>query len=154
MHYPDYPIHSSGSFDEAQWLRILFLLSDTQHWLEQLHKDLLFQLPSEGKKKLLHRTYFLEPTALAHILERHYHLVPRYPDTGKFTIPIPLILSCIKEAFTQPTLPVKDSLYLQRKWDTGQVIGYEPGGRSTSLLTVLTDASGRIITAFPGTIQS
>ena len=142
------------AFNEEQWLRFLFLIRDSQSWLDDLHKGLIYQLPREGKKKLLKKTYYLSATAFAHILERHYYKIQRYPYTSKFTIPMVDILTYIRDSYVLNTSPVNGSIYLQRTIDTGKIIGFEVSGNSTSIITIMSDQGGRIITAFPGTIQS
>lgn len=145
-------------FNEAQWLQVLFLLADTQTWLQQQQEGLIWQLPVKNRKRLLRKSWYLTAMALAHILERHYYKVPRHPLAGKFTIPIPAIAAAIRDAYQQPPQPLpepsgEDSGLLQRVWDAGTPLGYDTTGRTVSVLTVISDASGEIITAFPGTAQ-
>jgi len=151
--YPKAQPPASGSFDEAQWLKMLFLVSDTQGWLTQLQADLLFTLPIKNRGKLLKRSYFLSAGALAHLLERHYYKIHRHPHAGKFTIPVADIVSCIRDAEVAAVLPVDHSPNQQRMLDTRQPIGIDRQGNSTSLLTVVTDPGGKIITAFPGMLE-
>ena len=66
-------------FNEAQWLQALFLLADTQSWLQQIQEGLIWQLPVKHHKKLLRKGWYLSVKALAHILECHYYKVPRHP---------------------------------------------------------------------------
>ncbi len=139
-------------FNEAQWLRILFLIADTEQWLQQLHKDIFYQLPLKQHKKLLRNNWYLSASVLAHILERHYAPMARHPGAGKFTIGVELIVSIIKEAFIAEAKPVPQSCYQQRVWDAGSIIGYDVEGIATQVVTVIADAAGRIITAFPGVI--
>ncbi|MBO9592369.1 MAG: hypothetical protein J7599_05615 [Niabella sp.] len=140
-------------FNEAQWLQVLFLLVDTQAWLQQLQEELIWQLPVKNRKKLLRKSWYLSVKALAHILERHYYKVPRHPLASKFTLPIPAIATAIRDAHLQPPAPVPDSELLQRVWDTGAPVGYDTTGRTVTVLTVIADATGEIITAFPGIID-
>src|SRR5260221_10240015 len=86
-------------FDEEQWLKILFLISDTQKWLDEIQQEIIFQLPIGNRKKLFRRTFYITAASLAHILERHYYKIPRYPTVSKFTIPIIEILSYLRDAF-------------------------------------------------------
>ena len=139
-------------FNEAQWLRILFLIADTEQWLRQLHKDVFYQLPLKHHKKLLRKSWYLSATALAHIIERHYAPVARHPGAGKFTISIDKMVAIIKEAFAGEPRPVPQSGHLQRVWDVGSIVGYDVNGNSTSLVTVIADAAGNIVTAFPGVV--
>lgn len=39
-----------NTFNEAQWLQVLFLLADTQSWLQQLQEGLIWQLPVKNVK--------------------------------------------------------------------------------------------------------
>ena len=137
-------------FNETQWLQALFLLADTQSWLQQMQEGLIWQLPVKHRKKLLRKGSYLSSKALAHILERHYYKVPRHPLTGKFTIPIPQIVACIRDACRQPPRPVPRSRNQQRVWDAGTPVGYDPAGNSVTTVTVIASTSGEIITAFPG----
>jgi len=74
-----HPQNTNTSFNEAQWLQALFLLADTQTWLQQLQEGLIWQLPVKNRKKLLRQGWYLSAKALAHILERHYYKAPRHP---------------------------------------------------------------------------
>jgi hypothetical protein len=141
---------NSPLFDEEEWLRLLFLLNDTQCWLNELVKNAVFQVPIEGRRKLFRKTYYLTVTSLAHIMERHYYKVMRHPNTGKFTIPVPLLLSYIRDAASEPTSPVPGSLNFQRVIEASQTIGFDREQKPTKVITVLTEIGGRVITAFPG----
>src|SRR5688572_3729140 len=105
MDYPatPFPINHPPHFDEEQWLKILFVISDTQTWLNELQKEVFFLIPINDKKKLFRKTFYLTATALAHIIERHYYKVQRYPNAGKFAIPVIDILALLRNAFHQPT---------------------------------------------------
>lgn len=138
-------------FNEPEWLKLVFLLSDTQAWIDDLSKQAIGQLPVPGKKKFLQKNYYLCIRALAHILERHYYKIPRYPNTGKFHIPLAEILHHIREAYSLPVIPVSGCLNFQRTIKTEQPVGFDKNGQPTRIITVLTDAGGKIITAFPGT---
>jgi hypothetical protein len=137
-------------FNESEWLKLLFLLSDTQVWLNELAKECFSQLPLNDKKKFFRKTYYLTSSTLAHILERHYYKIARYPDAGKFTIPVTDILYYLREAFHCPASNVLGSLNFQRVIDAGTVIGFDRYGKNTTLITVITDNGGQIKTAFPG----
>ena len=139
-------------FNETQWLQALFLLADTQSWLQQLQEGLIWQLPVKHRKKLLRKGSYLSSKALAHILERHYYKVPRHPLTGKFTIPIPQIVACIRDACQQPPETVPHSPHLQRVLDTGTPLGHDTSGNTVTTITVITSTGGEIITAFPGVL--
>lgn len=145
--------NNQSIFNEDQWLKTLFLISDTEAWLNEVQKELIYRLPIEGKKKLHRKTFYLTASSLAHILERHYFKIQRHPNTGKFTIPVTDILSHIRDAFSQPTIPVSGSLNVQRVMDTHTTIGFDQSGQYTSVLTVISDTRGHIITAFPGALK-
>ncbi|WP_018627341.1 hypothetical protein [Niabella aurantiaca] len=142
--------NANPCFNEAQWLQVLFLLADTQSWLHQMQEGLIWQLPVKHRKKLLRQGWYLSAKVLAHILERHYYKVPRHPLTGKFTLPIPQIVACIRDACQQPPEAVPRSTHLQRVWDAGKPVGYDPAGSTVTTITVIATASGEIMTAFPG----
>ena len=75
-------------FNESAWIKLVFLLADTQAWLDELSSGALQQPPLENKHKLHRKTYHLGIAAMAHILEWHYYKIPRHPGTGKFHIPV------------------------------------------------------------------
>jgi hypothetical protein len=139
-------------YQESQWIRILFLLSDTSAWLAAQQKDLFKQLQLPGAKQLFRNNYYLSAPAFAHIVERHYHQMVRHPLAAKFTIPIPDILHWIKEAATQNVqlLPTTGNYY--RSLNTQTNIGYDCNGAPATVITVITTPAGLIQTAFPGII--
>jgi hypothetical protein len=137
-------------FNETEWTKILFLLADTRAWLDELEKDLLSSLPVQGKCKLFRKTFYLSPTSLAHLLERHYYKISRHPGCGKFTIDIPAIVHWIRESFFSEPSAIAGSLNFKRTLDTLTQIGFDKDGRSTTSITVITDPGGEIKTAFPG----
>jgi hypothetical protein len=147
---PPEQIPNTPPFDEDEWLRLIFQLNDTQNWLNELVSGAVIQVPIKDKKRLFRKTYYLTVPALTHIAERHYYKIMRHPEASKFTIPIVEILSHLRDASAEPTTPVSGSLLFQRVFDVGRVIGFDRGRQPTSLITVLTDGCGRIITAFPG----
>ncbi len=148
------PSEKVDFFNEEQWIKNLFLISDMQSCLNDAERALLFQLPFKNKKKLFRKSFYLSAHVFAHILEKHYYKIQRFPNTGKFTLAVAEILFIIRDSYAQLPAPISGSGYLQRKTDIGRVIGFDRSGRSTQILTVVTEAGGRIITAFPGTIES
>ena len=80
----------------------------------------------------------------------HYYKIPRHPDSGKFTISIPDILSHLRDISAAPETPIPGSLDIQRTVNVNKTIGFHRNQLPTSDITVLTDSGGRIITAFPG----
>jgi hypothetical protein len=87
---------------------------------------------------------------LAHIIERHYYKINRYPHAGKFHISVIEILHDIRKAYILPVVPVPGCQNFQRIMQTQQSIGYDKNGQPASIITILTDAGGKIITAYPG----
>ena len=140
------------AFQEEQWINTLFLLSDTQGWIREQQTMLLSLVPLPGMKKFGRHQFHLTVTALAHILERHYFKILRHPNTGKFTISVVEILACIRDAAPETPVPIQGSPNEQRVVDTGRTIGFDQSAVPTSMLTVITDRGGKIITAFPGTL--
>lgn len=136
------------SYSEQVFIKLLFLLADTQQWLTTMSHDLLAQLPNSSRLK--QKSYYLSITAFAHIIERHYYRIERHPGTGKFSVPLHDIIQHIKEAKEETTQPVHGTLNYYRTKDTGTIIGHERNGTPTSLITVITCPAGNIITAFPG----
>jgi len=139
-------------FNEAQWIKLLFLLADTQQWIDDMAKEAFLQLPVPDKKKCFRKTYYLTAGGLAHILERHYYKINRHPQTGKFHIPVTDIVQLIRDAADNPVSPVSGSLNMQRCLPAPSPIGYDKNGTPTHIITVLTDPGGRIVTAFPGQV--
>jgi hypothetical protein len=137
-------------FDEEAWIRLIFLLSDTQDWLTEMVMGAVMQVPMKQRKNLFRRGYYITVAALAHILERHYHKVHRHPDTSKFTIPLPEILSYLRDMAKEPGTPIAGSIDFRRTANLHKVIGYDRNHVSTTFITILTDNGGRIKTAFPG----
>jgi len=140
----------NNHFNEQQWLRLLFLLSDTQVWLDDMAKEFFLRLPLQDKKKFFRKTYYLTISSLAHIVERHYYKINRYPQAGKFHIPLTDLLNYIREAATLPATPVRGCLNFERTIETEQPVGFDKNGNSTNVITIVTDGGGRIITAYPG----
>lgn len=137
-------------FNEEAWIKLIFLLSDTQDWLNELANGALMQVPMKNRKRLLRKTYYMPLSSLAHILERHHYKIPRHPGTSKFTIPVPEILSFLRDISAEPGKPVAGSLDFRRTVDVGKIVGFDRDQLPTTFITVLTDPGGRILTAFPG----
>lgn len=137
-------------FNETEFIKFIFLLADTQTWLNDMAKEAFSRIPVHGKKKFLRKTYYLSVTALAHILERHYYKINRYPQAGKFHISLTEILHLIREAYASPANPTPGCNNFQRSLQSEIIIGYDKTGQTTNTITILTDAGGKIITAFPG----
>lgn len=135
--------------NETEWIKLIFLLADIQTWVDDLCKETFSRLPVHDKKKFLRKTYFLSVPAFAHILERHYDKVNRYPHAGKFNIPITDILNYIREAHELPVTPAPGNNNFQRILQAPVPIGNDKNGTSTYFITIITDAGGRIITAYP-----
>lgn len=147
------PTEGGPYFNEEEWLRMLYLISDTQQWLDEMSYQLFRQLPLTDQKRLFRKTYCLTPAALVHILERHYHKIPRHPGVGKFTIPVISILHYLREAGGEPMEPLPGSINYKRVVQAGIDTGFDKNGLPTRLITILTDSGGRIITAFPGRLD-
>jgi hypothetical protein len=137
-------------FNEQDWLKLLFLLNDTQNWLDEMCREAIYQLPVNEKRKFRRKSYYLTIPAIAHILEKHYNKIPRYPQAAKFTLTVVEILNYIRDAYSLPVTTVPGTLNYQRIVDAGQHIGYDRSGLSVQIRTIITDAGGKIITAFPG----
>jgi hypothetical protein len=146
-------IHNNPLFNEEEWIRLVFLLSDTQKWMNELAISAVMQIPMKDRKKLFRKTYYINVTALSHIIERHYYKIPRHPETSKFTIPLIEILSYLRNASVEAATPVSGSLNLQRIINTDKIIGFDGDHLPTSHITVLTDSGGCILTAFPGSFK-
>jgi hypothetical protein len=138
------------SYTEHEFIKLIFTLADTQSWLNELCKETYTNIPVLCTRKLRSKTYYLGITALAHIIERHYYKIPRHPEAGKFHIPLTDILNYIKEAQLSPITPVPGNNNFKRTHQTNELIGYDRDGLPTTYITVITDATGNILTAFPG----
>lgn len=151
-----FTIHHSPltMFNEPHLIKLIFTLADTQAWLNELCKETCNNIPVLCTRKLRSKSYYLSITALAHIIERHYYKIPRHPEAGKFHIPLTDILNYIKEAQQSPITPVPGNNNFKRTHQTHELIGYDRDGLPTTSITVITDATGNIITAFPGTYQN
>jgi len=143
-------IPNQPQFNEEAWLKLIFLLSDTQDWLNEMVSGAVMQLPMNNKKHLFRKTYYITISSLAHILERHYYKIPRHPDCGKFTIPIPEILSHLRDISSEPGTLIPGSLDTRRTVKVSKTVGFDRNGLPTAYISVLTDSGGRITTAFPG----
>jgi hypothetical protein len=144
------PTNSSRlNFNEQEWIKLLYLLADTQAWLDDLTEKAILQIPIEDKKKLLRKTYLLTPLALTHILEKHYYRIPRYPYASKFAIPLPDILHFIRMGADVQPIACTCSRNLKRSFDTGTTIGFNKEGQPVTVITIITDAAGKIISAYP-----
>jgi len=142
-------IGDAHSFKEEEWIRLVLLLGDTHVWLNELSATAIMQLPLRNKKKFLRKTYFLTVSSVAHILERHYYKIPRYPGTAKFTISAVEIFSYIRNAFDRPLIQVAGSTNYLRIIQTDQVIGFNRNQLPSKTIEIISDAGGKIITAYP-----
>src|SRR4051812_47605584 len=115
---------SQSSFNEAEFIRLLFLLSDTQQWMMQMNNSLMAQVPVPGKQRLFKKSFFLSVPAFAHIIERHYYKINRYPGSGKFTIDIPQVLYWIKESIDILPKPQAGTTNFYRQLETNCQIGF------------------------------
>jgi hypothetical protein len=138
------------SVNEPELIRLLYTLADIQQWISDLSSAALSHVPHMGKKRLQKLDYYLSPAALVHILERHYHKIPRHPGAGKFCIPISNILDYIRQAKDCNQQKAYNHSGTYRLLDCDAIIGYDQYGNNTNSLTVFTDAKGNILTAFPG----
>ena len=114
-------------------------------------KEILRRVPV-SKKRFIRKEYYLSAQALAHIIERHYYKINRYPNAGKFHIPVTEILNLIRDAHALPVTKAPGSGNFQRSLQADKIIGYDKNGNPTNTITILTDAGGRIITAFPANV--
>lgn len=140
-------------FNESEWIKLLFLLSDTQQWITEMEKDLFMQLPGHEKRKCFRKTYHITAAGFAHIIERHYNNIPRFPGAGKFTIPVADIMHCIRQAAHCEPKPLSGTLNFIREYRHPSPLGFDRAGAVTSIMTVITCPGGCIKTAFPGIMQ-
>ena len=143
-------VFTAPAFNEDEWIRLVFLLSDTQNWMNELAQNAILQVPITDRKKMLRRNYCISVTALAHIIERHYYKIQRHPGASKFTLPLLEILPCLRDAGSVEAKPMPGTLNYSSVYDAGKVIGFDLDRVPTHLVTVITDSGGRVVTAFPG----
>jgi hypothetical protein len=86
-------IQNNPPFNEEYWNKLIIILSDNQDWLNELANGALMQVPMKNRNRLFRKTYYLNVSALAYILQPHYFKIPLHPEISKFTIPVPKILS-------------------------------------------------------------
>ena len=122
-------IHNSPPFNEDEWLKLIFLLSDTQDWLNEMVSGALMQLPMNNMKRLFRKTYYITISSLAHILERHYYKIPMHPDSGKFTISILEILSHLRDISSEPGTPIPGALDIHRTANVNKTLGFDRNGQ-------------------------
>lgn len=137
------------AYSEQHFLRLLFLLADTQEWINDLGDELMNTIP-RATSRCRNKSYYLGISALAHILERHYHRIERHPGTGKFTVTLPEIIELIKEAKQAEVVLIPATGNFARTLQLKYMIGHDRNGNCSSHITVITDSAGNIITAFPG----
>ena len=87
---------------------------------------------------------------LAHVLQRHTHNgIARYVHKSKFSVG-ENIANLIARAAPYPMVLQPSGRYA-RTYSAGRIIGYDSTtGAMTDFVTVITDVSGDLITAFPG----
>ena len=98
--------------------------------------------------------YFLTSVALEHIIKKYYDNAEPGSELGRFEIALSELIICLKSAANQPMLRIPGSLYWQRVVHYHKRVGHDPLGCPTSLCSVITDHSGKIITAYPGSLMS
>lgn len=135
--------------NENELLRLLMLLSDTQTWLNEMSAQAVQALHPPAMKLLHGKSYRLPITAFAHIIERHYYKTLRHPGTGKFTLPPAAILDLVKEMASVEPEPMKSNTNSRRSMQFPYQLGICKNGDPAFCITVITDPTGEIITAYP-----
>lgn len=51
-------------FNEAEWIRLLFLISDTQQWINDMERELFLHVPIDQKKNYSENNFICLPTHL------------------------------------------------------------------------------------------
>ena len=131
---------NSLGFNETEWMKMLFLIVDTQAWMDEIEKGIICMVPIENKKKLFKKSYRLTASALAHILERHYYKIPRHPEASKFTIPVHEILYCIREAGSIIPTAISGCWDFERIIDATGPVGFNINGEITDIFPLLVRA--------------
>ena len=70
----------SQLFNEAEWLRLLFLISDTVAWIEEMERSLMYQLPVVHKANS-----FAKPGIYR---QPHWHPYPKSMTINWHAIPV------------------------------------------------------------------
>ena len=89
-------------------------------------------------------------SGLRHVRERHTESgIARFAHKSKFHRGEDV--SALIAAATHHRVILQPNGRLARTYDTGRIIGYDStAGRQTTVVTVVTDQSGDLVTAFPG----
>ena len=135
--------------NEKELLKLIGLLSDVQKWVDRLSLDCVNNFHASGIKLMNNKKYRLSIISFAHILEKHYHKILRYPDSSKFNISIPEILDYLKTAEAMDIMPIKGGANCERRLELKEMIGFNKDGEDAFCLVVITDPGGNIITAYP-----
>ncbi len=154
-------------FDDASWLRMIYLISETQAWLNQLETYSFHRLPFTGRHRLTQQGFRLSATVLARVADRCTH-AKQPPKPGWFSVPVMELLPLLirlnsarperldprgkgNERSRADDDPRTDGNALfTRTLDTAGIIGMDRRGLATSMLTVIQDSSGRILAVLPG----
>jgi hypothetical protein len=92
----------------------------------------------------------ITPQGLQHVVERHtLPGLPQFANKSKFNAGED-VAALIRSGTQQPMTRQPNGRYA-RTFDVGRIIGYDRNaGRQTSIMTIITEADGRLVTAFPG----
>ncbi|MBO9659080.1 MAG: hypothetical protein J7527_09670 [Chitinophagaceae bacterium] len=142
-----YPV-APAPFHEAEFIYHINNMFRMKKELDGLAKRVMWMVPGGKQTRYFPSSYYLSAFTLSHILDRHYHKVPRHPEKSKFTIPIPEIVKYIRMAFPQPTGPLIGHCR-ERILPTGLTIGWNEEQEPCQSIKVVSDLYGNIRTAYP-----
>ena len=134
---------------EEKWIKNLLLLAEIQRWTDESSKNLI-NMAVGPEKSFVWKHLHLTAACFSEILVNHYYKIQKEQDTARFCIPVHDIILYMQAAAEDPAEPVPDRPFFQTLANAGEFIGYDRNNFPTCFFTILSDASGRILTAFPG----
>ena len=137
------------TFNEQEWIKQIMIINDVYRWCEEQGLNVFYKLPVDEKRKFRHQNYFLTVQVVAHILETHFIENSKVPLKSKFTCSVVELFTHIRDAWNIEALAVPDSTKSYRIVAPGKEIGTKDG-KPVEKFTILTNADGKILTAFPG----
>jgi len=136
--------------DEQELIKHLYVLNEIQRWIDGVSGDLLRAISIPRKRESNEDNIYLTVAGLCDILTVHYHKIQKQNRIPRFTIPVVDILIFLQEAAAEPVSTLAVTGHFQTLVNTGKMIGYDRNNFPTCFFTIISEVSGRIITAYPG----
>lgn len=149
MHPPFVSYPPQGFFNEDEFLAILFSVQRLRYDADRCANKLVRVIPGNLRTKYFPSSYCLTGYGLAHILDKHFYKVNRFPDASKFTIPITEIVRLIRLGFLRGEKESTKTGGTMRVLEVGKVIGVCKDGCLTRKMAIVTDGNGQIRSAYP-----